>query len=160
VRFSQYHFTLNHTILFCTHHTIAFHFVVTAKYRFWNDVTQIVLYSIRQRHQLQEMKCPSVQRLESIPYTSFPFYQYASSVGDSCDSNGKNNNYNTIRRQLILGTNNSELAVICWWKIPKLLLRYARKYETVSVWLLRVIGSYLLDLGVFQTPVGWLKHGV
>ena len=39
----------------------------------------------------------------------------------------------------------------------KLLLRYARKYETVSVRVMRVIGAYLLDLGVFQTTVGCLN---
>jgi hypothetical protein len=42
----------------------------------------------------------------------------------------------------------------------ELLLRYARKYETVSMGVMRVIGAYLLDLGVFQTAVGWFKHGI
>jgi len=42
----------------------------------------------------------------------------------------------------------------------KLLLRYARKYETVSVGVMRVIGAYLLGLGVLQTSLGWFKHGI
>jgi len=42
----------------------------------------------------------------------------------------------------------------------KLLLRYALKYETVSVEVMRVTGAYLLDLGVFQTAVGWFKQGI
>jgi hypothetical protein len=44
--------------------------------------------------------------------------------------------------------------------MPKLLLRYALKYETVSVGVMRVTGAYLLDLDVFQTAVVWFKQGI
>jgi hypothetical protein len=45
-------------------------------------------------------------------------------------------------------------------RMHQLQLWYARKYETLSVGVIRVIGAYFLDLGVFQTAVRWFKHGI